>query len=37
VGPTKVWRVEAAELEAYIERMYAKSRERLKGSATTDA
>lgn len=30
VGPKKVWRIEAAELESYIERQYAKSRERLK-------
>ncbi|MFP3714417.1 helix-turn-helix domain-containing protein [Puerhibacterium sp. TATVAM-FAB25] len=29
VGGRGVWRVEASELEAYIERQYAKTRERI--------
>lgn len=29
VGSKGVWRVEASELEAYIERMYAQTRERI--------
>ncbi|MEG3616491.1 helix-turn-helix domain-containing protein [Isoptericola haloaureus] len=29
VGPKKVWRVEAAQLEEYIERQYARTRERI--------
>jgi excisionase family DNA binding protein len=29
VGGRGVWRVEASELEAYIERQYAKTRERV--------
>ncbi|MCF4122394.1 helix-turn-helix domain-containing protein [Antribacter sp. KLBMP9083] len=37
VGPKKVWRIEAKELEAYIERMYAKSRERLKDPENQDS
>lgn len=28
VGPRKVWRVEAEQLEAYIQRMYAETRAR---------
>ena len=30
IGGRGVWRVEASELEAYIERMYAQSRERVR-------
>jgi excisionase family DNA binding protein len=29
VGPKKVWRVEAAKLEEYIERQYTHTRERI--------
>jgi excisionase family DNA binding protein len=29
VGPKKVWRVEATQLEAYIERQYARTRDRI--------
>ncbi len=29
VGDKKVWRVETTELEAYIERMYARTEERI--------
>lgn len=39
IGGRNVWRVEETELEAYIQRMYAATRERNKveaGSVTTD-
>ncbi|WP_402466649.1 helix-turn-helix domain-containing protein [Isoptericola aurantiacus] len=29
VGPKKVWRVEAARLEEYIEQQYSRTRERI--------
>lgn len=28
VGPRRIWRIETAELEAYIQRMYAETRAR---------
>lgn len=30
VGPRRIWRVEESELEAYIERMYAEARARIR-------
>lgn len=33
IGPRKIWRVEATELEAYIQRLYEQSRSRT-GAAT---
>ncbi|WP_182111713.1 MULTISPECIES: helix-turn-helix domain-containing protein [unclassified Actinotalea] len=36
IGGRGVWRVEASELEAYIERMYAQSRARTEGAAAHD-
>ncbi|WP_372595165.1 helix-turn-helix domain-containing protein [Actinotalea sp.] len=39
IGGRGVWRVEASELEAYIQRMYAQARERTSAAAaeeTTD-
>lgn len=30
VGPRRIWRVEEAELEAYIQRMYAETRARTR-------
>ena len=38
IGPRKIWRVEATELEAYIARLYAESRSRTAGrAAASDA
>lgn len=36
VGQKKVWRVEATELEAYIERMYAQTEARIAERSTRD-
>lgn len=33
VGPRKIWRIEEAELEAYIQRMYAETRARTRSDA----
>lgn len=33
IGPRKIWRVEATELEAYIQRRYAESRSRAHAGA----
>lgn len=35
IGPRKIWRIEATELEAYIERLYAESRARATGQRAT--
>lgn len=32
VGPRRIWRVEEAELEAYIQRMYAETRARTRAA-----
>jgi len=37
IGGRGVWRVEASELEAYIQRMYAQARERATASAGSEA
>lgn len=39
VGPRKIWRIEEAELEAYIQRMYAETRARTRvgGHGADDA
>ncbi|WP_024287691.1 helix-turn-helix domain-containing protein [Cellulomonas sp. KRMCY2] len=31
IGPRAIWRIEATELEAYIQRLYAQSRSRVGG------
>lgn len=36
VGQKKIWRVEATELEAYIERMYAQTEARIAERSTRD-
>jgi excisionase family DNA binding protein len=36
IGGRGVWRVEAVELENYIQRMYAETREQIKANAFTD-
>lgn len=36
VGGRNQWRVEAAELEAYIQRMYARTQERIAAGAWED-
>ena len=37
IGPRKIWRVEASELEAYIERLYSETRSRSGGSGQDGA
>jgi excisionase family DNA binding protein len=34
IGPRGIWRVEATELEAYIQRLYSQTRSRRGGDAT---
>lgn len=36
IGGRGVWRVEAVELENYIQRMYAETREQIKSNAFAD-
>jgi excisionase family DNA binding protein len=36
IGGRGVWRVEAVELENYIQRMYAETREQIKANAFAD-
>ena len=36
IGGRLQWRVEASQLEAYIERMYAETRERLRSESASD-
>ena len=37
IGPRRIWRVEATELEAYIERLYARSPSRAQDHPDDDA
>jgi excisionase family DNA binding protein len=37
IGGRGIWRVEASELEAYIQRMYAQTRSRTDAAADADA
>lgn len=37
IGGRGVWRVEASELEAYIQRMYAQARERSSTTSSVEA
>ena len=36
IGPRRIWRVEATELEAYIQRLYAQTRTRIAAGRVDD-